>query len=137
MPEKYEREIEELLKKLEHRQPSGGKGRWHQKVDRWLEDRRRAFQRSLARVSAAELALYGFILILASFLLRFVMPSVARLIFLASFLFFMLSFWVLWQRSKAYLIKRLEEGDSTPPTKRFRWDELLRLWLQRGETEKE
>lgn len=137
MPEKYEREIEELLKELEHREaPKERKRRWRRQAEHWLEARRQSFKRSLACISAAELALYGFILLLASFLLRFVLPEIARFTFLAAYIFLLGSLWLFWQRGKAYLLKRLEGGNGLPYSWRLRWEEFLRWWLEKGQNGK-
>ncbi|MBI4299877.1 MAG: hypothetical protein HY677_01985 [Chloroflexi bacterium] len=132
MPNKYEREIEDLLRKLDPLLPPApqGPGPAEGNFDKRL---RTKFARLIWGISPGQLLAFALAFMVLAYVSRFAEPAVARYLVAASVLLLAWSFVVfrgrarsssLWARWQAGLDRRLEEMS-------LRWQEWLRQFFEK------
>lgn len=134
MPSEYEREIDEILQRLDELGPR--RSRLH-RFSRWLGRRWEAFAewvRSLPNaVAADQLMVAAIVFVVAAFFLRFVVPPAARWVGVAGVLLFLLAFalslrqiWGSGRREVRWRGRIIDMDDGRPTLA----DRLI-LWFRR------
>ncbi len=96
-PDRLEREIDEILSKIEHfpsarQRRTQAQRRWLRRAGNAVSARQQALMRELSRISLSQLMLLSFLLILGSFFLRRVVPIAWPWLMYAGAVLFLASF---------------------------------------------
>jgi VIT1/CCC1 family predicted Fe2+/Mn2+ transporter len=130
MPDNLEREVEEILRKLDEFVPEEGRlTRARRRVTTAFSDTLRGLLRSLSRISSGQVMLGSLILVVVSFFFRSASPGLARWLIIAGLILFCTAFVLsLLSRRPRYEKRwRGEVIDLSEPGLGSR----LRNWLQR------
>lgn len=132
MRRRYEREIEELLAHMEKFLPEKPAPQRRERIRPWFGHFEGVFSSWWHRLSAQQLMLFSFLLVVVAFFLRFSVPTVAYFIGLAGAFLFVIAFALSFLKRGPYREKRWrgEVIDLSPWGNRLsRW---LSRWMKRG-----
>jgi hypothetical protein len=132
MADRFEREIEDILRKIDDFVPEKGRGRRPtRRSSRPLGGLANWLTRRLASISLGQVMLYSLVLVLAAFLFRFVNPVLMRWVIIGSLIVF----------ATAFVLSIMGGGrPANVPEKRWRgqpidlsgpsWPDRIKYWIK-------
>jgi anti-sigma factor RsiW len=128
---RYEREIEELLAQMEDFLPEEPPPRRRARITLWFDNCGEAFSAWWRRLSAQQLMLTSFLLVVVAFFLRFFTPTAAYFLGISGAFLFVFAFALSFLKGGASPEKRWRGQVIELPRKGDWWGRWLAHWLRR------